>query len=104
MGTVSIAEAGRQLSKLVNQASYGREVVVLTSRGQPKAVLIGVEAFQELVGMREYAEKPLMPFDSFQLKFKQALIEAGFDSKEKIVDLVREVKREIAEERKSKGQ
>jgi prevent-host-death family protein len=102
MSTFSIAEAGRQLSRLVNRASYGREIVVLTSRGQPKAVLIGIESFQELVGMREYAKMPLMPFEPFQRKFKQALVEAGFDSREKIVDLVREVKQEITEERKSK--
>ncbi len=99
MSTVSIAEASRQLSQLVNRAAYGREVVILTSRGQAKAVLLGIDAFQELVGMREYARQELMPFDTFQRQFKQALFEAGYDTPEKIIAMVHQIKRDIADER-----
>jgi prevent-host-death family protein len=102
VSTVSIAEASRQLSQLVNRASYGREIVILTSHGQAKAVLLGMDAFQELVGMREYAQKELMPLDTFQRQFKQALVEAGYDTPEKVVALVREIKREIADEQTRK--
>jgi hypothetical protein len=43
----------------------------------------------------DLAEKELMPPDEFEQQFHQALVEAGYDSREKIIDLVREVKQEI---------
>ena len=92
MSSVRIADASRQLSQLVNRATYGRELIVLTSRGQAKAVLLSVEAFEDLVEMREHAQRKLMPIDSFQQQFQQALAEVGYDSREKIVSLVQEVK------------
>jgi prevent-host-death family protein len=45
---VSIAQAKRELSRLVNRAAYGHEVIVLLSRGRPKAVLIGIDEYQRL--------------------------------------------------------
>ncbi|MEJ2600161.1 MAG: type II toxin-antitoxin system Phd/YefM family antitoxin [Anaerolineales bacterium] len=99
MSTVSISEATRQLSQLVNRAAYGREVLILTSRGQAKAVLIGIDAFQELVGASQYAQRDLMPLDTFQHRFRDALAEAGYDTQEKVVELAREVRRAAADER-----
>lgn len=96
MSTISIAQASRQFSQMVNRAAYGRDVVVLTSHGQPKAVLLGLEAFDQLVGMREVAEEPLQPLDEFQGKFQAALAEAGYDTRQKILDLVRDIKTELA--------
>ena len=96
MSTISIAEASRQFSQVVNRAAYGRDVVVLTSRGQPKAVLLGLDAFDQLVGMSEYANQPLVPLDEFQEKFSAALAEAGYDTREKILALVHDVKLELA--------
>lgn len=99
MTTIGIAEASRQLSHLVNQAAYAREIVVLTSRGQAKAVLMGVDAFHELVGMRPYIEKQLMPLDTVSRAFREALEESGYDTTEKIISLVRDVRKEMAGER-----
>ena len=45
---VSIGQVKRDISDLVNRVAYGRERVVLTSRGKPKAVLIGIEEYQRL--------------------------------------------------------
>lgn len=98
MSTVSITEASRQLSQLINRAAYGRDIVILTSRGQAKAVLLGMEAFDQLVGMHKHAEQPLMPLAEFQQKFRAALEDAGYDTREKIVKLVREVRGEKARE------
>jgi len=98
MSTVSIADASRSLSRLLNQAAYGNEVIILTSRSQPKAVLLGMDAFQGLVGARE-RRGSMMPLDTLQLQFQQALTEAGYDTIEKVVDLVRDVKQEMADER-----
>ncbi len=96
MSTISIAEAGRQLSQVVNRASYGHEVLVLTSRGKPKAVLVGIDTFQEILGIHKIAESIQMPVGELQSGLQQALAEEGYDTPEKIVDLVREVRREMA--------
>jgi prevent-host-death family protein len=50
MDRVSIVNAKRELSKVVNRAAYGHEPVILTSHGRPKAVLIGHEDFVRLTG------------------------------------------------------
>lgn len=96
MSTISIADASRQLSQIINRASYGREVVILTSRGRPKAVLLGVEAFQKILGLE--GDMPPVPAQEIQRQFQQALAEAGYQSPEDVVELVRSVKREIADE------
>lgn len=98
MSTISIADASRQFSQIINRAAYGREIVVLTSRGQPKAVLLGVDAFDRLVGMDMYAKQPLVPLDDLQQKFRTALEEAGYHTREQLIDLVQDVKRELAAE------
>lgn len=43
MRSASIAEARAELSTLVNRVAHGRERIVLTSRGRPKAALVGLE-------------------------------------------------------------
>lgn len=48
MDRVSIVEAKRDLSRLVNEAAFGHKAVVVTSRGRPKAVLISHEDFLKL--------------------------------------------------------
>ncbi len=101
MSTISIAEASRQLSQIINRASYGREIVILTSRGKPKAVLLGVESFQQLIGF-ERNPKPTS-VDEFRTQFRKALEESGYRTPQDIVELVRSVKKEIADETFQKG-
>jgi prevent-host-death family protein len=98
MDTISIAEAGRQLSQIVNRASYGREVMILTSRGKPKAVLVGIDTFQQILGVHKIAEGVQMSAGDLQQGLRQALEEEGYDTPEKIVALVRNVKQELAAE------
>ena len=98
MNTISIAEAGRQLSQIVNRASYGREVMILTSRGKPKAVLVGIDTFQQILGIHKIAEGAQLSVSDLQQGLRQALEEGGYDTPEKIVTLVRDVKREMAAE------
>ena len=101
MSTVSISDASRTLSRLVNRAAFGNEIVILSSRGRAKAVLLGLETFEELIGMREHAKQQLVPLDIFQQQLRQAFADAGYDTTEKIVDMVREVKNELVAERDS---
>ncbi len=99
MAQVSVSEVSKNLSHWINQASYGREVIIITSRGRAKAVILGIESFEDLIGLRQYAEQDLMPLDQLREEFRQALMEAGYRTPDEIVDLVREVKREVANER-----
>jgi antitoxin (DNA-binding transcriptional repressor) of toxin-antitoxin stability system len=93
MNTVKIVDTNQQLSELVSRATNTGELIILTADGKAKAVLLGVETFEELLGMREYSQRELMPFDDLQKQFQEALREAGYDSQEKIVNLVQEIKR-----------
>jgi len=48
MKQVSLAQARDRLSALVNDAAHGGERIVLSSRGRPKAALIGMEDLERL--------------------------------------------------------
>ena len=43
--------------------------------------------------------RPTLPVDELRQTIRQAFADAGFDTREKIVELVREIRREIASER-----
>lgn len=57
----SIARAKDALSMLVNMVAHGRERVILTSRGHPKAALIGLE---DLAALEDLSHPPV-PDDSW---------------------------------------
>jgi len=102
MSTITIAEASGQLPQLVEQTANGDNAIFLIANGQPQAVLLNVDLFWHLIGLDEYTKRPPMPLDVLQKGFGAALSEVGYDSEEKIIELVRQVKREIADERESK--
>lgn len=54
---VSIGQVKRDISDLVNRVAYGREQIILTSRGKPKAVLISVEDYERLRQKRRQDDK-----------------------------------------------
>lgn len=103
MSLVSVSEASQNLSHWINQASYGRECVIVTSRGRPKAVLLGVEAFEALIGVPEQEHQRPLPVQQLRRELRQALAEVGFATPEAVVGLVRNVKRELADERSAAG-
>lgn len=47
--------------------------------------------------------KNLMSAEELQQELKHAFTEEGYDSKEKIINLVQDIKREISQERESKN-
>ncbi|MBI3980335.1 MAG: type II toxin-antitoxin system Phd/YefM family antitoxin [Chloroflexi bacterium] len=62
----SIAEARADLSALVNRVAHGRERIILTSRGRPKAALVGLEdlgALEELAVSSTVDESALVEAD-----------------------------------------
>ena len=45
---VSVSELKRDLSGIINQAAYGKQRIVIGSRGKPKAAVISMEDLQLL--------------------------------------------------------
>jgi hypothetical protein len=101
MTTFKIIKAPHQLNDLIRRSVDEQEIFILTTDGEEKALLIGLDALENFMGMKKYAHRKLMPLDEFQEQFQQALAEAGYDSPEKIINLVQEVKQEMATERNS---
>jgi prevent-host-death family protein len=99
MTLVSVSEASQNLSHWINQASYGRECIIVTSRGRAKAVLMGVEAFEAMIGVPDQTREPTRSIEELRREFRQALAEAGYETRDQVVELVRQVKRELADER-----
>jgi prevent-host-death family protein len=99
MAEISVSEASRNLSHWINRASFGREFVVVTSRGKAKAVIVGIEAFEALFGMEILNEEELIPLSQLRQEFREATENAGYKSRDDIIQLVREVREEIADER-----
>jgi prevent-host-death family protein len=50
---VSIGRVKRDISELVNRVAYGKERVVLTSRGKPKAALVSMADYAHLRELEE---------------------------------------------------
>ena len=103
MSLVSVSEASQNLSHWVNQASYGQECVIVTSHGRAKAVLIGVEAFQSLIGIPDTSQRQTASLQQLRKEFRTSLAEAGYSTPEQLVELVRNVKRELADEQLNIG-
>ncbi len=58
MRTVSLREAKATLSALVESAAHG-EAAVITRRGQPRAVLLGVAEWERLRSVPSFGRLPL---------------------------------------------
>jgi prevent-host-death family protein len=99
MALVSVSEASQNLSHWINQASYGRECVIVTSRGRAKAVLLGVEAFEAMLNIPTQERAPSRAVEQLRREFGEALAEAGYETGEDVVQLVKRVKQELADER-----
>jgi prevent-host-death family protein len=48
MIVISVSEMKDALSEILNRAAYGRERIIIASRGKPKAAVISVEDLQLL--------------------------------------------------------
>jgi prevent-host-death family protein len=53
MTQTSISDLKSALSEFLNRAAYGRERIIVTSRGKPKAVLISMEDLRRLEELEE---------------------------------------------------
>ena len=55
---VSVSEVKADLSKYLNQVTGGQERVIITSRGKPKAILLGIEEMERLQALEKTIEHP----------------------------------------------
>jgi prevent-host-death family protein len=53
MENVSISDIKKDISGLINRVAFGRERIVLTSRGRPKAAIIGMADLARLMALDE---------------------------------------------------
>jgi prevent-host-death family protein len=53
MGTTSISELKSALSEFLNRAAYGRERIIVASRGKPKAAVISIEDLHRLEDLED---------------------------------------------------
>ena len=95
--SVEVNGAAPELVELVHRASTSKEVITLTDKGKTSAVLLSLETFEHLVGLQQ--QHAMISQDEFQRQIQKDFADSGYDSREKIIELVREVKREMYEER-----
>lgn len=72
MDAVGIAEIKRNISTIVNRVAFGRERIVLTSRGKPKAALVSIRDLQKL----ESLDKTSPPLPRAQRKAALSMAQA----------------------------
>lgn len=78
MSRVSVTEAKRSFSELLNRAAYGQERIVVTSHSKPKAAVISIEDLRRLEELEEAlaaaealeAERANEPFDVEDIQAK----------------------------------
>jgi prevent-host-death family protein len=96
---VSVSKIKSDFSKYLNQAAYGKERVVITSRGKPKAMLVSIEEIKRL----EALEKAMLPADSSLSPQNQRLLEllGATPDDDKDAEWWADFERELAENRLS---
>lgn len=87
----------QELSQLIQQANSKREAIALVQEGQPKAVLLSLAMFQHLIGISDHLEQ--LSNEGFATMSRQLFTKSGYDSNDKIMKLIQDVKQEISTER-----
>jgi PHD/YefM family antitoxin component YafN of YafNO toxin-antitoxin module len=87
----------QELSQLIQQATSKREAITLVQEGKHKAVLLSLEMFQNLIGISDRREQ--LSIEKFADISRQIFSTSGYESSEKIMQLLHEVKQELSVER-----
>lgn len=76
MDSISVTDAKVSFSKFLNRVAYGRERLVITSHGEPKAALISVDDLRQLEemedaqaarkGLAAYRAGETVPYEEFR--------------------------------------
>jgi len=73
------------------------ERFVVDEAGEPVEVILPIADYRALLGRLSALDAdaaPLPPWDKWSAEFRQALAEAGYRTREELLELTREVKRE----------
>lgn len=73
------------------------ERFVVDAAGEPVEVILSIAEYRALLGrLSELDAKapPLPPLEEWSAEFRQALVKAGYGTRDQILELTREVKRE----------
>jgi len=82
---IGMAEAKSRLAELVGQVKYGGETFVLQRRGQPMAVLVGVDEFERLqAASARPGTDPLSPLPPALLHRQQTLVAQSQSLRERL--------------------
>jgi len=75
VNVVGIAEMKRDISAIINRVAFGRERIILASRGRPKAALVSVQDLQKLEALEKIASPPSHAQQKAALAMAQAVRE-----------------------------
>ena len=78
------------------------ERFIVDAGGHPVEVVLPIESYRQLLALLADAGPATageMPLAEWREQFRLALARAGYASREEIVDLTRQIKREMADER-----
>lgn len=75
MDTVGIAEIKRSISTIVNRVAFGRERIIITSRGRPKVALVSIKDLQKLEALDGITSLPSRAQRKAALTMAQAVRE-----------------------------
>ena len=82
---VGMAEAKSRLAELVGQVKYGGETYILQRRGQPMAVLVGVDEFERLqAASARLGVDPSSPLPPALLRRQQTLVAQAQSLRERL--------------------
>jgi hypothetical protein len=87
-----------QLTELVQQTDE-QTIIGLTLHGEAEAVLLSAATFRALLNRQDAASAELSSWEELAQQCQDAIVETGYNSREKILELVQTVKRELATER-----
>jgi prevent-host-death family protein len=83
--SIAIGQAERDISELVNRVAYGGERVILTSRGKPKAALVGMADYERL--QREQVNDRLAHWQAWMAESAKLTAEILARRKGKLLDV-----------------
>ena len=82
-----------------------KERFVVDAAGHPVEVVLPIESYRQLLAWLAQAS-PGVPgeeaLSEWRKQFRAALARGGYTSREQIVELTRQIKREVADERRSR--
>ncbi len=75
MNTIGIAKIKHNISTIVNRVAFGRERIILTSRGKPKAALVSIDDLEKLEMLEKSTPSPSPAQQKAALAMAQAVRE-----------------------------